>query len=345
MKVLHILPDTAGDPRQKYLGSTKDLRGRSEYFRARGMEVEELVVPKRKDRVLSAILKAKDLSSFHAVFIELPIYPGTISWLRKRHPSMKVLVRSINAEFFHQWHYVASGLKHGYYKRALRYALFSWHRLYQDWACARAAHRLLSISAWETEHYWLKVAGPEKAFTVPYFIPESYAKSAHAVEKEDICVCLQSTIMNSFLADSARNFHTGLEDLGEALPEWKFLVTGGNPPAPRKPLSRLQATGLLDSPFDLLARARAMALLSDYGLGFKTKILEAILLRCFVLVTPGLFARLPEELLPFCQAVDPSVPGSFRAALEACLRPFPDFDPNALLRDKAYAAMDRAFSE
>lgn len=345
MRILHVLPDTAADPKQRFLGSTKDLRGRTEYFRERGMEVEELVVPRRKDSALLPMLKARDLSGFDAVFLELPIYPASMGYLRKAHPRLKLLVRPINAEFYHHLHYIVSGLKHGYWKRTARYALFAFHRLYQDYACARRADYVLSITEWESWNYWHRLAGKGKTLTVPYFVPDSYKEDADsAPAKEELCVCLLSTIMNSFLADSARNFHRALESLGPDMPAWTFHVTGRNPPRPDRPLPRLVATGLLDSPFNLMVRARAMALLSDFGFGFKTKILDAILVKSYVLVTSKLHARLAPVLHPFCFVVDPDSKESFRIALEACLKPFPAIDANSVLRAEAFAALDRAFA-
>jgi hypothetical protein len=344
MKVLHVLPDTAVDPKQRFLGSTKDFRGRTEYFRDRGIDFEELVVPRRKDAALLRLLRGMDLSGFDVVFLELPIYPRSMGFLRRRHPRLRLLVRPINAELFQHLHYLWSGLLHGYYKRSVRYALFTPVRLYQDWICARRADRLLSITAWESRKYWDTVAGKAKTLTVPYFVPVSYLEGdGNAIPKEDICICLLSTIMNSFLSDAARNFHQAVESLGQDQPEWSFYVTGGNPPRPRRPLPRLTGTGLLDSPFALLAKSKAMAILSDYGFGFKTKILDAILLRCRILITPGLHARLAPELRPFCLVVDPASKESIRAALQVCREPFPENNVNALLRSQAFSALDQAF--
>lgn len=87
-----------------------------------------------------------------------------------------------------------------------------------------------------------------------------------------------------------------------------------------------------------------MAILSDYGFGFKTKILDAILHSCYVLLTPGLYNRLPDVIKQFCLVVDPKDSNAFRRALESCLNPFPEVDANALLRSQAFAALDKAFS-
>jgi len=67
---------------------------------------------------------------------------------------------------------------------------------------------------------------------------------------------------------------------------------------------RIQLTGVLDSPDGIPAESRAVALLSDYGFGFKTKFLEAIMSRCHVLVTKGMYKRIPPEVRQFCFVVD-----------------------------------------
>ena len=341
MKVLHVLPDTVADPRQRFLGSTKDARGRTEYFRERGLTAVELIVPGREDAALLRSLEAMDLADFQAVFLELPIYPRSQRFLRRRSPHLKLVVRSINAEFPHQLHQAAAGLRHRQWRSAAFHAASALRRLYLDFLCARRADHMLGISDWDTRRYWNILAGRKKTRTLPYFVPRTYLEDRAAPPpKTDSCICLMSTLMNSFLIDAARNFHRALEALGDRAPGWSFSITGADPPAPRRPLPRLVSTGFLDSPFDLLARSRAMALLSDYGFGFKTKILEAILLRCFVLVTPRLHARLPEEVKPFCLPVDLADPDSLPRALERCRQPFPETEVNARLRARAFAVLD-----
>lgn len=343
MRILHILPDSVLDPAHKYLGSTKDVRGRTEYFKARGLDVEEVIVSRRSDSELKVLLTIKCLSKFQGVFIELPLYPRTIRYLRRKYPSLRIFVRAINAEFYHDWHYVISGIKHGYWKRAFFYAIYSWRRLYQDFSSSLGAANLFSITEWEVRYYWRHFTKKGVAISLPYFIPSEYCLDIAEQPKKNICVCLLSTVMNSHLADAAKNFYQAIYNLGNDLPAWDFYVTGKSPPIPNIPLPRLTATGLLDSPFDILARSRAMAILSDYGFGFKTKILDAILHKCFVLVTQGLYDRLPEAVRPCCIVVNLADPQTFKWALECSLNPFPSIDINAMLRAEAFAKLDMAF--
>jgi hypothetical protein len=105
---------------------------------------------------------------------------------------------------------------------------------------------------------------------------------------------------------------------------------------------RIRATGLLDSPYEILAESRAVALLSDYGFGFKTKFLEAVMSQCYVLVTTGMYKRLPPEVRQFCFEVDVNSIESFENALAGCQEPFPDVDVNGQLREIAFSALDAA---
>lgn len=107
---------------------------------------------------------------------------------------------------------------------------------------------------------------------------------------------------------------------------------------------RIQQTGFLDSPLGILNQSRALAILSRYGYGFKTKILDAIQNQCYVLMPPELYARQPKALQPYCIRVDLDNPHSFPAALELCLRPFPTGAPNQELKQTAYHALDQVLA-
>jgi glycosyltransferase involved in cell wall biosynthesis len=148
-----------------------------------------------------------------------------------------------------------------------------------------------------------------------------------------------------FLLSAARNFATLVEGLGPRHTDWEFSVTGDWPQEGQADLgTRIQATGFLESPFDALVQARAVALLSDYGFGFKTKILDAICCGCWVLVTRGLYARLPEEVKACCLVVRPGSVESFADALEHARAPLPSGDLNERLHKAAFTALDRVLS-
>ncbi len=101
--------------------------------------------------------------------------------------------------------------------------------------------------------------------------------------------------------------------------------------------------GVVDDLPGQLRRSAAVAVLSDLGRGFKTKILESIVCGAWVLVTPRLRARLPEQVQPFCVPVDANDSGSVRRALETLRSKPSPVDPNPSLKATAYAALDRFF--
>lgn len=343
IRVLHILPDSAVAPGDRYLGSTKDARGRTEYFAARGIHADELIVAARSDAALREQLRDVDLGAYAAVLCELAVYPLSFQYLHQHPARPRLLVRPINAEFFHRLHHAwaedrTGGVRDLAAWARLRYAFF---RLHLDCFCARRASCILSISAWESDNYWNRLAQPRRVRTVPYFLPREFMEEPLPwAAKKNHCVCLLSSRFNPFLHDALVRFERCVSALGVACPEWQFNVTGEVPVSTVGWSSRVHFLGLLHSPSSALRQARAVAILSDCGFGFKTKILDAIQHRCFVLVTRRLFERLPAEVRPFCRVVDLRAPSSFLRALDSCLEQYPKGDPNSALRSQAYQALD-----
>lgn len=342
-RVLHIMPDSVMSPLDRYLGSTKDARGRTEYFATRGIRADELIVQGRSDVGLHDQLQAADLGVYAAVLCELAVYPLSFQYLHQHPARPRLLVRPINAEFFHRVHHSWAMDRTGAVRdlaawARLRYAFF---RLHLDCYCARRASCILSISSWETDNYWNRLAEPGRVRTVPYFLPREFVEEPVPMAvKKNRCVCLLSTRFNPFLHDALVRFERCVASLGAASPQWEFNVTGEVPVSTAGWSSRVHFLGLLSSPHSVLREARAVAILSDCGFGFKTKILDAIQHRCFVLVTKRLFDRLPAEVRPFCRVVDARSPSSFEQALDSCLEPYPNGDPNIALRNQAFQALD-----
>jgi hypothetical protein len=342
-RVLHIVSDSVVSPRERYLGSTKDARGRTEYFASRGIHADELVVEGRSDSALRDHLQATDLSLYAAVLCELAVYPLSIQYLHQHPARPRLFVRPINAEFFHRLHHAWAENRAGCVRDLSAWSRLrgAFYRLRLDLFCARRADCILSMTDWETESYWKRFADPARVRTVPYFLPREFMEGdVPAAAKAKRCVCLLSSKSNPLLHDALVRFERCVSSLGKSESEWEFVVTGDVPLRTGGLSSRVHFLGLLESPYSVLREARAVAVLSDFGFGFKTKILDAIQHKCFVLVTKRLFHRLPAEVRPFCRLVDTHSPTSFQKALELCMEPYPDGDPNMVLRDQAYRALD-----
>jgi len=357
-RILHIVPDSFFKPEHLFLGSTKDIHGRTEYFQARDIGVDTIVAENRSDEELIKKIRNTDLDQYFAVFFEYPLYPSSIQYIKSQKPEIIVLTRSINAEFYHSCHqFLASttNLKSLVRIRGTKGPKFignSFHgfkRLHLDYTCARLSDYLLSISSWETDHYWKHLVPESKVRTLPYFLPGRYLPGPASNQppgKKFQCVAMMSTTGGTlpFTLDATRNFNRIVGKLGNKCPEWHFFITGKMPVNVLGLNSRIQYTGFLQSPFDLLSESRAMALFSDYGFGFKTKLLDAICNNCYPMITKKLYNRLPTELKPYCIVVDISSVKSFEDGLEQSLNPFPDGNPNELLRKHVFSTLDSLLS-
>ena len=382
MRVLHIVPDSVDKPRHLFLGSTKDIRGRTEYFKVRGIPFDEILTEGRSDVLVLEKLQNLDLSQYTTALFEYPTYPASLRFLRQHFPQLQLLTRSLNAEFCHRLHYALAGVL--LYPASLRFlwqhfpqlkSLTRSHdpefyhqmrsalarvllydakkvlgnlrdsatRLRLECLCARRSDYILSITHWEKDNYWRYLTDVSKVVNVPYFLPNSYNQFVPPpVEKKLQCVCLMSTSHGTlpFTLDAARRFARLVERLDRQCSEWSFFITGDFPAGMLTLPVRITRTGFLDTPFELLAESRSLALLSDFGFGFKTKLLDAIKNKCYVLVARRLYQRLPVEVQPYCIVVDPNSVESFKNALERCLQPYPDGNPNDVLRTQAFTALD-----
>jgi len=339
MRILHVLPDTAADSKHLHLGSTKDIRGRTEYFKARNLEFDELIT-RRSDNSVIAALGTVEISNYHTVIIETIISPAAIRFLRARAPQLVIMTRSINAELLHRFDWVRSG-GFGWPHQWLQKAQFILSRFLRDYYCARLSDHLLSITDWEVEHYWRKFANWKKVVSIPFFMPASYTTEPTATyEKRNQCVCLMSTGHNPLIIDAGRNFAQAVSLLGDRAQDWSFVITCNLAEHAVAMPSRVQSTGVLQDPYQMLGESRAMALLSDYGYGFKTKFLEAVMCQSFILVPRGLYRRVPAAMRPFCIEVDPRSASSFADALDACRRPYPASNPNGEFRQQAFQNLD-----
>ena len=340
MKLLHVFFSSVVNPRHRFLGTTKDIRGRTQYFEERGIDYEELILKVRKEKYFLRGLERISPEEFDVALIEGTYFPETVLFLRKNYPHLRILMRGINAEIYHWTHSAHAALFFDTFHRVLFDLKGGLKFGLSDILCAHRAHYILPIAAWETRFYWRFLATSRRVVTMPYFLPDSYLKSIPASRlKKPQCVCMMTTKAGRpFLVDAARNLYRLVNRLGKS--DWNFCITGDFESERLPPCPRVEVKGVLENPLELLAESRAVALLSDYGFGFKTKLLEAICCGCMVLVTKKLYARLPRPVKKYCIIVDARSDQSFLEALDRCMEPFPGGDANTALRDEAYAALD-----
>lgn len=352
--LLHVVPDSINNTGKIFIGSTKDVMGRAEYFAARGHSVRRFVSVGRSDEGTLAMLRAAELDDCQAVLFEYEMYVRSLDFLRQNHPRIRRIVRAHNANLPHLVDQFRGRLRmiqarqEADFAQATSAIHLALARFRLDCACAELADAILPICRWEADHYWGQLTAAEKVVNVPYFVPHRFVEGIPTRPRRNVLLFAMGTgsAMSPLLYDAGRN----AVELVNALPaavaaEWDFRITGNlKPPDVLGPRGRLKATGLLASPLPLLAEARAVAIPSDLGMGFKTKILEAILAGCWVLVTDEVHGRLPEAIRPWCLVVDPHSPAQFAETLRQCVASPPSGDPNALLREEAFRALDRVLA-
>src|SRR5262245_53618529 len=99
--ILHVVPDSIANTRKGFVGSTKDVLGRDEYFAARGHRVRQFVSPGRSDDETLAMLRGADLGECRAVVFEYEMYVRSLDFLRREHPAILRVVRAHNANLPH----------------------------------------------------------------------------------------------------------------------------------------------------------------------------------------------------------------------------------------------------
>ncbi|MEI9965519.1 MAG: hypothetical protein WDM92_13440 [Caulobacteraceae bacterium] len=210
----------------------------------------------------------------------------------------------------------------------------------RDLAGAKYADCILTIERLvPAARYWAWLGFRGEVVEAPYFLTDEYLQEIEAKggsrnlkKRRDWVIGVMSSHPGPLTYHGLLRFHQAVGSLGDRKPDWRFprhgaAVLGQEPP-------RLFAAGEAARhrrrPDGPAQRPRApWAVLSELGRGFKTKILEAILCRTWVLVNPELFKRLPDAVRPYCVVVDLHSPFGFDEALDRIERKeWPHGDPN-----------------
>ena len=350
IRLLHLVPLSFVSEKHRYLGSTKDIAARVQYFEDRGLASDLLAHDKTLETVLD-VLGSVDLSAYTHILIEKANYGELFRQLRRDAPGAKIIFRAHNAETLHRLDCARVCLM---LPRTRNVAEVAQHvrnvGVYgaRDLSVARHVDHVLSISQWDTEHYWQYLMSKARTTTVPFFLPRQYLEEAKpAPQKKRQCIVLGSSQPGPLIEHGINVFFRLLSQTGAAPYEnagWHFVVSGAQTRrmagAADFKAFRIRRRNV-ESPYELLGPAQATLIASDFGRGFKTKILEAIACEAFVICTPGLYRRLPQELLPYCIRFDPRSPESFLEALGRTEIGFPPGTPNDQLQATAYREMDR----
>ena len=100
VRLLHVVPKSFLSEQHRYLGSTKDIAGRVQYFQDRDLRSDLLAHDKTAETVLS-VLGSVNLSAYTHVLVEKANYRSVFRHLRREAPVAKIIFRAHNAETLH----------------------------------------------------------------------------------------------------------------------------------------------------------------------------------------------------------------------------------------------------
>ena len=356
--LLHLLPNTFTAPDFRLHGSTKDFATRQQYFRDRNISFDSFHHRKNVDK-LSDKLVGDDLPDYTHILVDGSFTLEDWEYLRKRWPKARLILRSHNLELPHRKDTVRALAmaaptddleRQAEDRRDARRNRRTF--LDRDLAGAKYADCILTIERLTpAARYWAWLGFKGDVVEAPYFLTDEYLTeidhqvAAHK-RRRDWVICVMSSHPGPLTYHSLLRFHQAVKSLDERKPDWRFRATGRQFWVKNHPdySPRVKPLGIVDDLMNLLCTARAVAVLSELGRGFKTKILEAILCKTWVLINPELFRRLPDAVRPYCVVVDLDSPFGFHEAIDRIERKaWPHGDPNAEMRQQAYAALDRVF--
>lgn len=359
IRILHLVPNSFSAPDFKYHGSTKDIETRREYFAERGLGYDTFHHRKNSDKLAEKLGWLQDLPDYTHILVDGAHFRADLEFLRARWPNARHILRSHNNELPHRKDTLRAHLaaptiqdvekQEKERKDARMNIRVFWER---DRAAADYADVILSIetSKW-TERYWRRVGFKGEVVSQPYFLTREYrdeietAIAGRGADRKNMVLCVMSSHPGALTFHSLMRFHQAVTGIGQRRPDWRFRATGRSLWMKIHPAlsQRVKHLGIIDDLMGALCEVKATAVLSELGRGFKTKILEAIMCKTWVLVTPLLFKRLPPEVQPYCIILDTDAPLAMDEAIDRInRRVWPEGDPNTELKKAAYAALDRA---
>jgi len=322
IKVLHVYPGSSLS-NFKHSGGSKGIEIFNEFFNQNNINYDNCIIEKKSDLLLLSRLKEIDLHAYSHILIHYPMFSMSTIYLKIFYPKLNLITRSHNAEFPHWIQHSFLEIKNFKIKKGLKFFLIAIRNGFGEMVMGFSAKHILAITEWETNTYWKKFAFSKPLYT-PYYISQLSEDRTNEV-KNNQCICLMSPNHSSFLNDAAKNFYNLVGAINPNM-NWSFAITGEDLDISFDDNIPIDRLGFVNDIRSLLRQSKSIAVLTNYGYGFKTKILEAAEEGCWSLVPIENFSRIPTNVKPFCIAVDIFSPKSFMEALNSSDTSLPDFN-------------------
>ena len=236
-------------------------------------------------------------------------YPEILAAIRTEKPWIKLHVRTHNAEALQHIHRAELSIIPNY--KNIRSIYGTVRLAWRDSKCKRIADTLLGISEWDDKHYWKLLPGNVKIEYMPYFSPWSDLKPDIRPlpwEKRERMIVSMPGARDPISTTMIRGFNILTQRICDEQPnsEWRFLLTRGTNKLNKidSVYEKVEFADIMN-PYELLCKVRAVAVLTPFGFGIKTTIVDAIDADCHVLVHPKLLHRLPLSIREKCIVINP----------------------------------------
>ena len=319
--ILHVYPQSQ-IKNFKHSGGSKGIKIFSDFLINSRLNYDDCIIERKSDLLLLSKLRAINLNTYSHILVHYPMFPLSVLYLRIFYPKLKIVTRSHNAEFPHWLQHSYLEFKNFKFKESLKFFFTAIRNGFGELIMALFAMHILAITEWETNSYWKKLAFSKTLYT-PYYLSDVTKVQNYKI-KENQCVCLMSPNYSSFLHDAAKNFYKLVSSAHSSL-DWNFVITGEDLNLDNVSDVPIKKLGFVDDISSLYIKSKSIAVLTKYGYGFKTKILEAAAYGCWSLVPSKNYSRIPNNVKPFCISVDLDSPMSFIEALKLSETNIPDF--------------------
>jgi hypothetical protein len=231
-------------------------------------------------------------------------WPELLRRLRHDAPSIRLHVRTANAEAFQHWHRSKVKIENAWESARVIYGVIRLAA--RDSSCRRLADTLLGISEWDNRHYWDRLPGRATVFDVPYVSPwpelRPHVQPLPWPTRRPVVLSMPGASDAIGLA-AQQNFKWLAESFAaEGLGgRWEFALSPGWEEGERpKPAPPTRFYPGPFEPWDALCAVRAVAVLTPFGFGAKTTIFDALAAGCHVLLDARLWPRIPEAIRSRC---------------------------------------------
>ncbi len=323
IRLLHIYPDSNA-LNFNHSGGSKGIRIFNDFIESNNIKYKNCIIKKKSDLLLLKKLFSIDLKKYTHVLLHYPMFPFSVTYIRLKNPKLKIIIRSHNAEFPHWLHHAYLEFKGYRFKRSIKCFLTSIRNGFGEIVTGVLANNILAITEWEQSKYWRRrVFQADKILYAPYFI-NSYKRDVLKTERNKLCLCLMAPNHSAFLEDAAKNFCFLVNKLGD-YEDWIFAITGDKYNLPNNTIN-VKQLGFVDNINELLKETSAIAVLTEYGYGFKTKVLEAAAEGCWSIIPKDVLDHIPSNVRPFCIPLNTKSSESFIEALNKTKSPLPSFE-------------------